>query len=283
MLDVPLPGDHHPLGLGRAGPVVGLRAVAHGGCAQTHILQETHDPLAILGADALVGGEILVADLTDGLAVVAHHGTGLEVRLAGHGDHQATGDVLRQPHDLIGEPGDVLLADVGQQQVDLIVPRLGGAALAGAGDAAGVQRLVEMGHLNELVLDVAGLLHAVVLGGQCRRADDHVAYTHLAAAVALAVIAGEALHHHAGELVLAVEEDVLIGDKHVVENHQRLLAAELGVAHVDAAVLHLAGVAGLAAVDHVQPLGVGGSSLSTLVILRRRHNLNRVTVYKRKY
>ena len=116
-----------------------------------------------------------------------------------------------------------------------------------------------MGHLNELVLDVAGLLHAVILGGQCRRADDHVAHPHLAAAVALAVIAGEALHHHAGELVLAVEEDVLIGDKHVVENHQCLLSAEFGVAHVDAALLHLAGIAGLAAVDHVQPLGVGGA------------------------
>ena len=73
------------------------------------------------------------------------------------------------------------------------------------------------------------------------------------------MIAGEALHHHAGELVLTVEEDVLIGDKHVVENHQCLLSAEFGVAHVDAALLHLAGIAGLAAVDHVQPLGVGGA------------------------
>ena len=116
-----------------------------------------------------------------------------------------------------------------------------------------------MGHLNELVLDGAGLLHAVVLGSQCRRADDHVAHAHLAAAVALAVVAGEALHDGAGELIFAVEEDILVGDKDMIQNHQSLLSAELGVAHVDAALLHLAGVAGLAAVDHVQALGVGGA------------------------
>ena len=33
----------------------------------------------------------------------------------GGGDHQPTGDVLRQPHDLIGEAGNVLLARIGQQ------------------------------------------------------------------------------------------------------------------------------------------------------------------------
>ena len=95
------------------------------GRAQAHIFQEAHDPLAILSADTLAGGEVLVADLADGLAVVAHHGVGLEVRLAGHGDHQAARDVLGQTHDHVGEAGHVLLADVGQQQVDLVVARLG--------------------------------------------------------------------------------------------------------------------------------------------------------------
>ena len=111
-----------------------------------------------------------------------------------------------------------------------------------------------------LSLTADGLLHAVVLGGQSRGADQRVAHAHLAAAVALAVVAGEALHHHAGELILAVEEDVLVGDEHVVQNHQSLLAAELGVAHVDGGVLlQLPGVAGLTAVDHVHALGVGGA------------------------
>jgi len=126
-----------------------------------------------------------------------------------------------------------------------------------------------MGHLDELVLHGAGLLHAVVLGGQSRRADDHVAHAHLAAAVALAVITGEALHHHPGELILAVEEDILVGDEHMVQHHQGLLAAELGVAHVDAALLHLPGVTGLAAIDHVQALGVRGAGEGHGIVLVR--------------
>ncbi len=65
-----------------------------------------------------------------------------EVGLAGGGDHQAAGDVLDQTDDLIGEAGHVLLADVGQQQVDHVVAALGGGALGGAGDAAAVQGLV---------------------------------------------------------------------------------------------------------------------------------------------
>ena len=101
-----------------------------------------------------------------------------------------------------------------------------------------------MGHLDELVLDSGGLLHAVVLSGQSGGTDQGIAHAHLAAAVALTVIAGETLHHHAGELILAVEEDVLVGDEHVVQHHQGLLAAELRVAHVDGRVLlQLPGIA----------------------------------------
>ena len=238
----------------------GLGAVAHSGGTQAQVLDEAHDTLAVLGGDTLAGGEELVADLADGLAVAAHHRVGVEVLLGGHGDHQAAGDVLRQADDLIGEAGDVLLAHVGQQQVDLVVASLGLEALGGAGDAAAEQRLVQVGHLDELVLDSRGLLHAVVLGGESRSADEGVAHAHLAAAVGLAVIAGEALHDHAGELILAVEEDVLVGDEHVVQDHQGLLAAELGVAHIDGGVLlQFTGVAGLTAVDHVHALGVGGA------------------------
>ena len=127
-----------------------------------------------------------------------------------------------------------------------------------------------MGHLDELVFHGAGLLHAVVLGHQRSGADEGIAHTHLAAAVGLAVIAGEALHHHAGELILAVEEDVLIGDEYVVQHHQSLLTAELGVADINrGALLGLAGVAGLAAVDHVHTLGVGGAGKADRPILIR--------------
>ena len=125
-----------------------------------------------------------------------------------------------------------------------------------------------MGHLDELVLDGGGLLHTVVLSGQSGGADQGVAHAHLAAAVGLTVITGEALHDHTSELILAVEEDVLVGDEHMIQNHQSLLAAELGVAHVDRGVLlHLPGVAGLTAVDHVHTLGVGGAGKADSPIL----------------
>ena len=238
----------------------GLGAVADSGGTQAQVLDEAHDALAVLSRDTLAGREELVADLADGLAVAANHGVAVEVGLGGHGDHQAAGNILRQADDLIGEAGDVLLADVGQQQVDLIVARLGLEALSGAGDTAAEQGLVQVGHLDQLVLDSGGLLHTVVLGSQSGGADQGVAHADLAAAVGLAVIAGEALHDHAGELILAVEEDVLVGDEHMVQDHQGLLAAELGVAHIDRGILlHLPGVAGLTAVDHVHALGVSGA------------------------
>ena len=103
---------------------------------------------------------------------------------------------------------------------------------------------------------MAGLGRAVVVGGHRRRADEHVAHAHLAPAVALAVVAGEALHQHTGELRLPVEEDALVGDKHVVEHGEGLHAAELAVAHVQLAALPLAGVAALPPDNHEQPLGV---------------------------
>ncbi|CAN4035567.1 DUF3995 domain-containing protein, partial [Dysosmobacter welbionis] len=179
-----------------------------------------------------------------GLAVAAHHRVGVKVRLRGHGDHEAAGDVLGQAHDLIGEAGHVLLAHVCQQQIDLVVARLGLETLGGAGDAAAEEGLVQVGHLDQLILHRAGLLHAVVLGNQGSGTDQGVAYADLAAAVALPVIAGESLYDHTGELILTVEEDVLVGDEHVVQHHQSLLAAKLGVAYVDRGVLlHLPGVA----------------------------------------
>ena len=106
-----------------------------------------------------------------------------------------------------------------------------------------------MHHLDELVLDVRRLGGAVVVCRQRRGADQHVAHADLAAAVALAMIPGEALDQHAGEFVLAAHEDLVPWHEHVVEHHQGLMTAELLVADVDVAALELAGVAGLAAVN----------------------------------
>ena len=247
----------------------GLCAVADRRGTEADVFEETQDFLAILSGNILVRGKILVADLADGLAVVADSKVRLEVLFARHSHHQAACDVLGETHDLIREARDVLLADICQQQVDLVVARLGLAALAGAGDAAGEERLIEVRHFNKLVLDVAGLLCTVVLSGERSRSNDHIAHANLAAAVALAVVAGKSLDHHTGKIILAVEEDVLVGDKHMVEHDQRFLTAELGVADVDGAALELAGVAALAAIDHVKALGVGGAGKGDGPILVR--------------
>ena len=75
-LDISLAGDHHALGLRGAGAVQGLGAVADGGCAETDVLQEAENFLAVLGGDAVAAREELVADLADGFSVFADYGVG---------------------------------------------------------------------------------------------------------------------------------------------------------------------------------------------------------------
>jgi hypothetical protein len=89
---------------------------------------------------------------------------------------------------------------------------------------------------------------AVALGDLRRGADHDIAEPGLAD-VGGAVIGGEARDHLLRELIFAVHQYVLVGNEHVVEVHQRLLAAESGIALVDVALLQRARVAGLAAVD----------------------------------
>ena len=101
------------------------------------------------------------------------------------------------------------------------------------------------------------------VGGQRRGADEHVADADLAAAVALAVEAGEALDQRARELDLAAQVDALPGHEHVVEDHQRFLAAELRVADVELVLFELARVAALAPVDVDHAVGVGGAAKHT--------------------
>ena len=56
-LDVALAGDHDALGLGRARAMHGLGAVAYGRRAQAQVLDEPQDPLTVLCAHTLPGGE----------------------------------------------------------------------------------------------------------------------------------------------------------------------------------------------------------------------------------
>ena len=143
----------------------------------------------------------------------------------------------------------------------------------GAGDAGGENGLVEVHHLHQLVLDMADLVHAVVVGDGGGGAGHHVTeagFAHIAGAV----VGGEARHHVLGEFVFAVHEHVLVGNENVVEIHPHFLAAVFGVALVDAAAFHGAGVAALATVDIGDALGVAGNHADhgvVLVVLAQVH------------
>jgi TetR/AcrR family transcriptional regulator, cholesterol catabolism regulator len=103
-------------------------------------------------------------------------------------------------------------------------------------------------HLDELVLNVRRVLHAVVLGHLSRGSDDHVAKSALAH-IAAAMIGGESFHEHRSKLRFAVHEDELIGDENAVQDHHRFLSAKGRVAGIDVAALHRARVARLTPVD----------------------------------
>ena len=66
----------------------------------------------------------------------------LTFRVCWSGYQQSAGNVLCQPGNLIWKPGHILLADIGQQGIDVIDAAGGLMSLAGAGDTAGVQSFV---------------------------------------------------------------------------------------------------------------------------------------------
>ena len=106
-----------------------------------------------------------------------------------------------------------------------------------------------MYHLGYLVPDVAGAGDPLVVGHQPGGADEDVPHPHLAPAVTLPVERREPLNHLAALVVFAGQENALVGDEDVVEDNQRLLAPVARVAHVQGAVLQLAGIRGLAPKD----------------------------------
>jgi len=86
------------------------------------------------------------------------------------------------------------------------------------------------------------------------------------------MVARETLDQRSRELDLAAEVDPLPGDEDVVEDHQGLLSAEAGVAHVEVVPLELARVAALSSVDVADPLRVGGrAERDGVVFVARAH------------
>mmetsp|Transcript_99305 Transcript_99305/g.286554 ORF Transcript_99305/g.286554 Transcript_99305/m.286554 type:complete len:385 (-) Transcript_99305:481-1635(-) len=224
-----------------------LGEIADGITAHGHVLDEAQNAPAVLRGNALLRLHELFQQRPGNVV--------LEVLVCRQCDHDAARQVLGEAGDLVGELGDIVLADVRQEHVGQEVSC--GHGLPGI---VGSQRrptdvLVEVSDLDDLVLDVRGLGDTVVLGDRGGGTEHHIAEASLAD-VRPPVVCGKALHERLAELVLAVHEDVLRRHLHILEDDDRLLAAELGVALVNLAALHGAEVATLTTVDVSQPLRI---------------------------
>src|SRR5262249_44782419 len=93
------------------------------------------------------------------------------------------------------------------------------------GYARAVDRFVEMRHLDELVPDMGGAFHTIVVRDRRRGADQDVTDAGFAD-VAATVIACEAFDQFRGELKLSVQEDMLARNEHVFENDHRFLTGK---------------------------------------------------------
>ncbi len=233
-------GDLDALGLRAAGSVHGFGEIADGVAAEGHVFDEAEDAAAVFDIDA---GAALQVFAEEGPRVF-----GGEVLRGGHGGDEATGEVLREAGDLVGEAGDVVLADVGEEVVGLVIAGGGLLGFVGGGDACPVDGFVEVGHLDEFVADVGDGGDTIVVGGEGGGSDEDVAdacFTDVGAAV----VAGEALDEVGCESGFAIHEEQVIGDEDVVEQDHGFLPGELLVAGVGGVGFESAGVAGLATVD----------------------------------
>ena len=132
----------------------GFGSVAYGGCSEGQVFNQAQDAHSVFGGDVHGTLEVLLHVFSDFRI--------LQVLLRRHGHHQAAGNIFGQTGDFVRHSGYVLFADVGQQQVDLVVAGRHLHTFGRAGDTASIQGFVEVHHLDEFVLDVAGLGNAIV-------------------------------------------------------------------------------------------------------------------------
>ena len=118
---VGLASDHDALCLRRTSTMHGLRQIADSSSTHGHVFDQAQDTHAVFGRHAVDAAEVLVNVLMQFRMTV--------VCLGRQGNHRAASQILCQTSDVIREAGNVLLADVGEQQVDQVVARLGLGAL----------------------------------------------------------------------------------------------------------------------------------------------------------
>ena len=137
-----------------------------------------------------------------------------------------------------------------------------------------------MGHFNQLVFNVRSFLSAVEVCRNCRRTDKNVTDTDLASAVRLAVISCKAFNQHTGKFKFAVQEDVIVRNKYVIEDNQGFGSAVGGVTDIDFGTFQFSRVAALASDNHEDTFRIGRASKGYCIVFvifthcDSRHNDN---------
>jgi len=114
-----------------------------------------------------------------------------------------------------------------------------------------------MYHFDQLILDVVGFGHAIVIGGKGSCTDQYIPDSDFTPSVRLTVISGETLYHHSGKFIFPTHKHPFIGNKHVIENNQCFVPTILCISEVHIGIfLHFTGITGLTAVHHKYAFGI---------------------------
>src|SRR4030042_1499898 len=136
----------------------------------------------------------------------------------------------------------------------------------------------KVNHFTDLLPDMGGPSHPVVISYGGSSTNKHIADTGLTTAVALPVVTSKSLHQHNGEVDLTTHKNPLPRDKDIIQNSQRLVPAEIVVTHVDIPFLKLSRIAGLPTIDQRHPRGIGRYCTSDRIVLVTLSQIGRAHV-----
>lgn len=236
--------DHDPLSLRGTGPVHGFGPIPYSPGAKGQIFNQPHDPHPVFRGNGIHPFQVLFD--------VGAYFRVAQIFFGGLGDHEATGNILCQTGDFIGETGNVLLTDVGQKQIDQIGSGRGLKTFVGTGESRGIDVFVQMGHFNQLVLDVGSFGHSVIISSKSSGTDQYIADAGFAG-IAGSVMTAEPFYQHADEVGFSIQENPILRYENMVEDDKGFMTSELAVANIDVPLFHFSGIAGLTAVNQGDP------------------------------
>ena len=141
-----------------------------------------------------------------------------------------------------------MLADIGKNRIVNKRPALVLFGFVRRGDTRGVNRFIEVRHLDEFVTHVACSLSPIHFSNTGCGADHDVTkpcFTDVTGAV----VGGEPRHQFLSKFVLTIHENVRPRNEYVVEDHECFLTAVLRITLVNVAHFKRTGVTGLSPIN----------------------------------